>query len=110
MRHRLGQVEQDVVGEDHRDPDDEAGELAVAGDAQAERHADDGEDEAGGREGEPLLDRLHLLVRRAAVRQLVVGLLPQLGDGQLVHAAQQLGTAENTLFGSSLTISCSVNR
>ena len=77
---------------------------------QPERHADDREDEAGGREREPLLDGLHLLVRRQPVLQLVGGLLLELRDGQLVDAAQQLELRRTRVFGSSLTISCFGNR
>ena len=61
---RLGQVHDDVVGEDDGDADDEAAHLAVPCDRQAERQADHRENEARDRDRELLLDLDDLGVRR----------------------------------------------
>ena len=90
LGHRLGEKHHDVVGEDDADADDEAGELAVAGDAEPERQADDREDEAGDRERELLLDRHDLVVRRLCPAGLRLDVLPELGDGLLGEAAWQV--------------------
>ena len=47
---RFGEEHRDVVGENHPDPDDEAAELTVLGNPQAERQRDHAKDEAGDRD------------------------------------------------------------
>ncbi len=94
---RLGEEHHHVVGEDHHHADDEAAELAVARDGQAEREADDREHEAGRRDRELLLDGIDFRVRREPALQLGLSILAQLGDGLLVDAAGELGAPEHVL-------------
>ena len=59
----LTEPEQDVVDEDHAEAEHEAGELAVAPVAGAEREADQAEHQARERDRELLLDFEQLAVR-----------------------------------------------
>ena len=87
---RLGEEHRDVVGENHPDPDDEAAELAVLGDAQAERQRDDAKDEACDRDRELGVNRHDLVVRRFLAAHLVGDVFAQAVDGLFGEAAGEI--------------------
>ena len=98
---RLGQGRSDhhqgVEHEDHRQPDHEAGVLAVLAVRDAEAERQQAEDQAGRREGELLVEVHHLVVRRHVQRPLLGDLRLQLGDGHLGRAVHDLGLREDVV-------------